>query len=186
MNPDLGPPLPDFAFKLRDFGRIPEDLPMLNVIDPTAIAPFTPFTRILQLRNSSGVEGGSQSATTGTSLSRESHEVRGKEVFIPLTDEEYSKSFQTSLPRTDMASLHRIYFMGNNRNWRSMEARLNAQNIGLNFNAKNCAIWIKVLKRTQAFSEKFILRRQAAIDRIERRVNRELKEINNIESKSGT
>ena len=145
LDPNVGPPLPDFAFKLRDFGRIPEGLPELNAIDRTAIAPFTPFTRILQLRNSSGVEGGAQSATTGTSLSRESHEVRGKEFFIPLTDDEFCDSFQTTLPRTDMSHLHRIYFMGNNRNWRSMEARLNAQNLGQGFNANNCSIWIQVL-----------------------------------------
>ena len=72
LNPNVGPPLPDFAFKLRDFGRIPEGLPELNAIDRTAIAPFTPFTRILQLRNSSGVEGGAQSATTTHRLA-ESH-----------------------------------------------------------------------------------------------------------------
>ena len=48
LDPNVGPPLPDFAFKLRDFGRIPEGLPKLNAIDRTAIAPFTPFTRILQ------------------------------------------------------------------------------------------------------------------------------------------
>ena len=184
LDPNLGPPLPDFAFKLRDFGRIPDGLPKLNAIDRTAIAPFTPFTRILQLRNSSGVEGGAQSATTGTSLSRESHEVCGKEIYIPLTDEECSNSSETSLPRSDMSSVHRIYFMGNNRNWRSMEARLNAQNIGLSFNAKNCLIWLEVLRRTQAFSEKFKLRRQDAIN-IEKKVNGGLTEITDIHSRSG-
>lgn len=56
LDPNVGPPLPDFAFKLRDFGRIPEDLQKLTAIDRTSIAPFTPFTRILKLRNSSGVE----------------------------------------------------------------------------------------------------------------------------------
>ena len=91
MDPDEGPPLPDFSFKLRDFGRIPEGLPELNSIDRTAIAPFAFFTRILQLRNSSGVEGGAQSATSGTSVSRESHELCGKEFFLPFTDEEFSK-----------------------------------------------------------------------------------------------
>ena len=47
-----------------------------------------------------------------------------------------------------------------------MEARLNAQNLGQSFNSKNCSIWIKFLQRTQAFSEKFVLRRQSAKDRV--------------------
>ena len=66
-----------------------------------------------------------------------------------------------------------------------MEARLNAQNLGQSFNAKNCKIWIQVLQRTQAFSETFKLRRQSAIDRIEKRINEELTEITNIHSRSG-
>ena len=116
LNLELGPPLPEFSFKIRDFGRIPEEMPKLNPIGRSAISPFTPFTRITQLRNSTGVEGAAQSATTGTSLSRETYEVCGKEFFIPLTDEEFAKSYQTVLPRDDIASLHRIYYMGNNKN----------------------------------------------------------------------
>ena len=66
-----------------------------------------------------------------------------------------------------------------------MEARLNAQNLGQSFNAKNCSIWIQVLQRTQAFSEKFVLRRQSALDKIERKVNQKLTEITDINSRSG-
>ena len=105
LDAEFGPPLPDFAFKLRDFGRIPEGLPELNAIDRTAISPFAFFSRILQLRNSSRVEGGAQSATSGTSLSRKSLELSGKEFFLPFTDKQFSKSFRTCLPRDDMASL---------------------------------------------------------------------------------
>ena len=43
LDAEFGPPLPDFAFKLRDFGRIPEGLPELNAIDRTAISPFAFF-----------------------------------------------------------------------------------------------------------------------------------------------
>ena len=40
------------------------------------------------------------------------------------------------LPRDDIASLHRIFFMGNLSRWSSMELRLNAQNQGLTFDAQ--------------------------------------------------
>ena len=150
LNPDVRPQLPDFSFKIRDFGRIPEEMPSLNSIARSAIAPFTPFTRITQLRNSTGVQGAAQSATTGTSLSRETHEVSGKEFCIPLSHEEYAKLYQTALPRDDVSSLHRIYYMGNNKNRKSMEARLNRRNLGLTFNAEDCKIWIKVLQQTRA------------------------------------
>ena len=81
------------------------------------------------------------------------------------------------MPRDDMASLHRIFFLGNDSNWRLMEARLNAENRGQSFNAKNCTTWIKVLLRTQAFSESFVLRRKTVIDRIEREVNAQLRKV---------
>ena len=114
-NPDsklenhLGPKLPDFAFKFRDFGRIPKGLPKLNAVARSAIAPFTAFTRIRQVRNSSGIAGAAQSSSLGHSLSRESNEISGKDFFIPLTDEEFSNSYQTELPRDDIASLHRLF-----------------------------------------------------------------------------
>ena len=66
-----------------------------------------------------------------------------------------------------------------------MEARLNAENRGQSFNAKNCTTWIKVLLRTQAFSESFVLRRKTAIDRIQREVNAQLRKVTDIHSKAG-
>ena len=66
-----------------------------------------------------------------------------------------------------------------------MEARLNKKNIGLSFNAEDCKIWIQVLKRTRAFSTKFVLRREAAIAKISRKVNKELSEITNTDSITG-
>ena len=105
LNLHLGPPLLYFSFKIRDFGRIPQEMPCLNSIGRSAITPFTPYIRITQLRNSSGVQGAAQTATTGTSLSRETHELCGKEFFVPLTHEEFAKSYQTTLPRDDMASV---------------------------------------------------------------------------------
>ena len=57
LDDNLGPKLPDFAFKNRDFGRTPKGLPKLNVVGRYAITPFTAFTRIRQVRNSSGIPG---------------------------------------------------------------------------------------------------------------------------------
>ncbi|MEO1257134.1 MAG: hypothetical protein AAFY41_19960, partial [Bacteroidota bacterium] len=110
----------------------------------------------------------------GHSLSRESNEISGKDFFIPLTDEEFSKSFQTELPRDDIASLHRLFFMGNINNWSSMESRLNAQNKGLTFDAQETIDWIKTLQRTEVFDEGFVLRRASAIEELEQKVNKEL------------
>ena len=143
---------------MRDFGRIPKGLPKLNAVGRSAIAPFTAFTRIRQVRNSSGIPGAAQSKSVGHSLSRESNEMSAKDFFIPLTDEEFSKSFQTELPRDDIASLHRLFFMGNINNWSSMESRLNAQNKGMTFDAQETIMWIKTLQRTQVFDEGFIVR----------------------------
>ena len=73
LDNNLGPKLPDFAFKMRDFGRIPKGLPKLNAVARSAIAPFTAFTRIRQVRNSSGIPGAAQSSSLGHSFSRESN-----------------------------------------------------------------------------------------------------------------
>ena len=64
-------------------------------------------------------------------------------------------------------------------------ARLNRRNLGLTFNAEDCKIWIQVLLRTKAFSTKFVLRRQAAINKISHKVNKQLSEITNIDSSTG-
>ena len=92
----------------------------------------------------------------------------GRYFFIPFTDEEFSKSFQSELPRDDVASLHRIFFIGNSNNWTSMESQLNKLNMGLTFDAKTTINWIKALKRTVVFDEGFVLRRASAIEEVER------------------
>ena len=108
--------LPYFAFKIRDFGRIPEGLPQLNHVERTAIAPFVAFTRVTQLRKASNLHGGSQSSMTGTGFSVPTEALTGKEFIIPLGNHEFVKSFSRELPRHDVASRHRIYFMGNQSN----------------------------------------------------------------------
>ena len=185
LDNNSGPSLPDFAFKNRDFGRIPNGLSKLNQVGRTSIAPFAAFTRIRQVRNSSGIPGSAQSASKGHSLSRLSQEVSAKDFYIPLTDEEFSKSFTSDLPRDDIASLHRVFFMGNLTRWSSMESRLNAQNKGLTFDAEKSIDWIKTLKRTQVFDEGFILRRASAIKEIQRRVNQELRTVTDMNSSTG-
>ena len=185
LENNSGPTLPDFAFKNRDFGRIPDGLATLNQVGRTSIAPFTAFTRIRQARNSSGIPGAAQSASKGHSLSRLSHEISAKDFFIPLTDDEFSKSFTSELPRDDIASLHRIFFMGNLSRWSSMESMLNAQNKGLTFDAEKSIDWIKTLKRTHVFDEAFILRRASAIKEIERRVNKELRTVTDMNAPTG-
>ena len=92
LDSESGPELPKFSLKLRDYGRIPTELPKLNRVGKTAILPFTPFTRILQLRNSSNIPGAGQFGSKGHAVSRESLEVSGKEFFIPLNDDEFAKS----------------------------------------------------------------------------------------------
>ena len=180
-----GPSLPDFAFKNRDFGRIPDSLSTLNQVGRTSIAPFTAFTRVRQVRNSSGIPGAAQSASKGHSLSRLSREISAKDFYIPLTDEEFSKSFTRELPRDDIASLHRIFFMGNLSSWNSMESRLNAQNQGLTFDAQKSIDWINTLKRTKVFDEGFHLRRASAIEKIQRRVNEELRTVTDMNASTG-
>merc|ERR1711973_451032 len=185
LENNSGPSLPDFAFKNRDFDRIPESLSTLNQVGRTSIAPFSAFTRVRQVRNSSGIPGAAQSASKGHSLSRLSREISAKDFYIPLTDDEFSKSFTSELPRDDIASLHRIFFMGNLSRWSSMESMLNAQNKGLTFDAEKSIDWIKTLKRTQVFDEGVILRRASAIKEIQRRVNQELRKVTDMNAPSG-
>ena len=66
-----------------------------------------------------------------------------------------------------------------------MESMLNAQNKGLTFDAEKSIDWIKTLKRTQVFDERFILRRASAIKEIQRRVNQELRKVRHECSKWG-
>ena len=39
--------------------------------------------------------------------------MKGKEFFITANDDEFCKSYKTSLPRDDVASRLRLFFMGN-------------------------------------------------------------------------
>ena len=66
-----------------------------------------------------------------------------------------------------------------------MESRLNAQNQGLTFDAQKSIDWIKTLKRTKVFDEGFQLRRAGAIEKIQRRVNQELRTITDVNASTG-
>ena len=128
------PPLPKFCFKERDFGRIPAEMPSLSKIGRTAISPFVAFIRILQLRNPIKNVDSGQQATSGVNFSIGTDTVQGKEFFVPMDDIEFCKSYATSLPREDVANKHRIFFMGDDKQWNFMARRLNRMNIGLDFN----------------------------------------------------
>ena len=112
---DNCPPLPKFCFKERDFGRIPVDMPVLGRVGRTAISPFVAFTRILQLRNPVKDAACGQQATTGTNFSISTDTTKGKEFFIAANDDEFCESYKTSLPRDDVASRLRLFFMGNEK-----------------------------------------------------------------------
>ena len=131
---DNCPPLPKFCFKERDFGRIPATMPALTKIGRTAISPFVAFVRILQLRNPTKDVDSGQQATSGVNFSIGTDTVKGKEFYVPLDDIEFCKSYATSLPREDVASKHRVFFMGDDKQWNFMARRLNRMNIGLDFN----------------------------------------------------
>ena len=105
--------LPHFAFKVRDFGRIPSEMPKLSSVGRSAISPFVAFTKVSQLRSSSNLPGCEQYSTTGAGFSVPTEKVSGKEFVIPLSNDEFVRSFSRELPREDVASRHRIYFMGN-------------------------------------------------------------------------
>ena len=90
-------------------------MPGLTKIGRTSISPFVAFIRILQLRNPiKGVDCGQQ-ATSGVNFRIGTDTIRAKEVFVPVEDVDFGKSYETSLPREDVASKHRIFFMGNDK-----------------------------------------------------------------------
>ena len=109
------PPLPKFSIKERDFGRIPVDLPVLGRVGRTAISPLVAFTRILQLRNPVKDAEFGQQATSGTNFSISTDTIKGKEFFVAMNDDEFCESYKTSLPRDDVASRLRLFFMGNEK-----------------------------------------------------------------------
>ena len=166
--------LKPLSFKCCDLGRIPKILLKLNDCGRTAIAPFVAFTKIKQLRSSKHLPGSAQSSTSGSKFSIPSNAVAGKEFFIPLSNDEFLKSYWRKLPRDDVAMRHRIFFLGNLKNWKSMESTLNFQNRGDSFDAQLCYKWLAVLKRTGALSSDYILRRKKSLSKLQRKISKEL------------
>ena len=163
---DKCPPLPKFCFKERDFGRIPVDLPVLGRVARTAISPFVAFTRILQLRNPVKDAGCGQQATSGTNFSISTDTMNGKEFFITANDDEFCESYKTSLPRDDVASRLRLFFMGNEKQWKYAERQLNKSNVGLDFDAADCLEWVDLLKRTEVFGDDIVRKRADELERL--------------------
>ena len=58
-----------------------------------------------------------------------------KEYFISLNDDEFCDSYNSSLLMDELASTLCLFFMGNEKQWKNEERKLNKMNIGLNFNA---------------------------------------------------
>ena len=170
--------LPHFAFKVRDFGRIPSEMPKLSTIGRTAISPFVAFTKVTQLRSSSNLPASAQYSTTGSGFSVPTEEISGKEFVIPLSNNEFVQSFSRELPRDDVASRHRIYFMGNLSNWKSMEATLNKQNRGNTFDINACEKWLRVLQRTGALSSQFKIKRKRALSKLQKKILNRLQQTN--------
>ena len=108
-------------------------MPKLTKIGRTSISPFVAFIRILQLRNTIKDVDCGQQATSGVNFSIATDTAKGKEFYVPADDIDFCKSYVTSLPREDVASKHRIFFMGNDQQWNFMARRLNRMNIGLDF-----------------------------------------------------
>ena len=109
-------------------------MPSLTKIGRTAISPFVAFVRILQLRNPIKDVDSGQQATTGMNYSIGTDTVKGKQLYIPVDNIDFCKSYATSLPREHVASKHRIFFMGDDKQGNFMARRLNRMNIGLDFN----------------------------------------------------
>ena len=160
-------------------------MPKLSKLGRTAISPFVAFTRILQLRNPVKDAECGQTSTTGNSFSISTTALKGKEFFIPQTDGEFCSSFKNTLPRDDITHRHRLFFMGNEKEWRLMERRLNKMNIGLDFNVQNCIKWIKLLKRTEAFGSEIELRRNEELNRLASQVREQVSSLSSTDSDHG-
>ena len=137
----------------------------------TAIAPFVAYTIIRQLRSSKHLPGSAQHATKGSKFSIPSEGVGGKEFVIPLLHDEFINSFQRNLPREGVAERHRVFFIGNNTDWKSMESTLNRKNRGQNFDALECYNLLKLLKKTRALSSEFTVKRKNCLGLLQRKVN---------------
>ena len=166
--------LKTLCFKRCDLGRIPKSVPKLSNCGRTAISPFVAYTIIRQLRSSRHLPDSAQHATKGSKFSIPSEEVAGKEFIIPLLHDEFINSFQKHLPREDVATRHRVLFLGNDKDWRSMESTFNRQNRGQSFNAFDCYNFLKLLKKTGALSEQFTVKRKGSLGLLQRKVEMEM------------
>ena len=126
------------CFKRCDLGRIPKSLPKLSSCGRTAISPFVAYTIIRQLRCSQYLPGSAQHCSKGSTFSIPTDEVVGKDFVIPLLHDDFINTFQKELPRENIAERHRVLFLGDNNDWKSMEATLNRQNRGQSFDALEC------------------------------------------------
>ena len=93
---------------------------------------------------------------------------------IPLLHDEFINSFQKDLPRKNIAERHRVLFLGNENDWRSMESILNRQNRGQYFNASDCYNFLKLLKKTGALSKEFSVKRKSCLGLLQRKVDMEM------------
>ena len=168
------------SFKRCDLGRIPKSIPKLNHCGRTAIAPFTAFTIIRQLRCSRHLPGSAQHNSKRTTFSVPTDSVNGKEFVIPLLHDEFVNSFQKELPRDNVAERHRVLFLGNNRDWKSMESTLNRQNRGQHFNALESYNLLKLLKKTGALSREFTVKRKRSLGLLQCKVDMEMSKTSRI------
>ena len=171
--------LKGLSFKRCDLGRIPKSLRKLSTCERTAIAPFVAYTIIRQLRCSRYLPGSAQHSSKGSKFSIPTDEVAGKEFVIPLLHDEFVNSFQKHLPRENIATRHRVLFLGNNKDWRSMESTLNRQNRGQSFNVTESYNFLKLLKKTGALSPEFTVRRKNSLALLQRKVDTEMSRISN-------
>ena len=167
------------SFKRCDLGRIPKSLPKLSSCERTAIAPFVAYTIIRQLRCSRYLPGSAQHSSKGSKFSIPTDEVAGKEFVIPLLHDEFVNSFEKDLPRENVAIRHRVLFLGNNKDWRSMESALNRQNRGQSFNVADSYNFLKLLKKTGALSPEFTVKRKSSLGLLQRKVDMEMSRISN-------
>ena len=166
--------LKSLCFKRCDLGRIPKSFPKLSSCARTAIAPFIAYTIIRQLRSSRHLPGSAQHTTKGSKFSIPSEGVAGKEFVIPLLHDEFINSFTKDLPRENIAERHRVLFLGNEHDWRSMESTLNRQNRGQYFNVSESYNFLKLLKKTGALSQEFTVKRKSCLGLLQRKVDIEM------------
>ena len=169
--------LKHLCFKRCDLGRIPKCIPKLSNCGRTAIAPFIAYTIIRQLRCSKYLPGSAQHTAKRSTFSIPSEDVNGKEFVIPLLHDEFINSFENNLPREDVATRHRVLFLGKDKAWKSMESTLNRQNRGQDFDVVQCYNLLKLLKKTKALSSDFTVKRKGSLGMLQRKVELEMSQI---------